>query len=68
MATEENAAKEDEIGTEIDARIKYKLSKNLTYFIEGGYLVAGDFYKTTREAKGDPDDAYRVRHGLVLNF
>ncbi len=62
----EDVKDENDIGTEIDARVKYKISKNLTYFIEGGYLLAGDFYEKGLE-KGD-DDSYRVRHGIVLNF
>ncbi len=70
QATEDVAIRggkaDSDLGTEIDARIKYKLSKNLTYFIEGGYLLAGDAYKDA--AGKDPEDPYRIRHGLVLNF
>ncbi len=57
------------IGSELDAKVTYKLDKNLVYFVEGGYLWAGDFYKNiTTTANGEPDDAYAVRHGIALSF
>lgn len=62
LATEENAAGEDEIGIEIDAKMTYSLARNLVYWIEGGYLLAGDFYGAS------PDDAYALRHGIELSF
>lgn len=53
------------IGSEVDAKITYKLDKNLVYFVEGGYLWTGAFYDTaTVQAK----DAYAVRHGITLSF
>ena len=61
------------IGTEVDARITYKIDRNLTYWVEGGYLFAGDFWKGTAgkgtpAGSGSPDDAYTVRHGIQLSF
>lgn len=53
------------IGTELDAKITYKLDKNLVYFVEGGYLWTGAFYDSATVAA---DDAYAVRHGLTLSF
>lgn len=53
------------IGNEIDAKITYKIDKNLNYWVEGGYLITGNFYKT---AGKDPDNAYAVRHGIQLSF
>jgi hypothetical protein len=38
------------------------------YFIEGGYLFAGDFYKNVTGANVNPDDVYAVRHGVELTF
>ncbi len=35
---------EDELGWEVDAKLKYALAKNLTYQIDAGYFDAGDFY------------------------
>ncbi len=66
--------KSKNIGTEIDAKVKYKLAKNVTYYVEGGYLIAGNMYKGNKVTDPDtslgvgPDDAYGVRHGIVLKF
>ena len=62
VASEENAAGEDEIGWEVDAKIKYALAKNLTYQVDAGYFDAGDFY-------GDDNEGVTVlRHTITLNF
>ena len=53
------------VGRELDAKITYKLDKNLVYFVEGGYLWTGAFYD---QAALTADDAYAVRHGLTLSF
>ena len=53
------------IGSELDAKITYKLDKNLVYFVEGGYLWTGKFYDSATVAA---DDAYAVRHGITLSF
>lgn len=53
------------IGSELDAKITYKLDKNLVYFVEGGYLWTGAFYDTSTVAA---DDAYAVRNGITLSF
>jgi hypothetical protein len=53
------------VGSELDAKLTYKLDKNLVYFVEGGYLWTGTFYdSTTVQAK----DTYAVRHGITLSF
>ena len=57
------------IGTEVDAKLTYKIDKNLVYWVEGGYLFAGDLYKNyTTSATKNVDDAYAVRHGIELSF
>ncbi len=61
------------IGTEIDGKMTYQLDKNLVYFIEGGYLIAGNFYRnlvmsTGSQGAEDPDNPYAVRHGVTLSF
>jgi hypothetical protein len=56
-----------DIGIEIDPKVTYKIDKNLTYWIEGGYLMAGDFWKRGN-ANAKVDDAYAVRHGIMLTF
>ena len=55
------------IGVEVDANIKYKLDRGLTYFVEAGYLFAGNFWQGgVSTAKSD--DAYAIRHGVQLSF
>jgi len=56
------AGGDKEIGIEIDPKITYKIDKNLTYWVEGGYLMAGDFWGP------NADDAYAIRHGIMLSF
>jgi len=55
------------IGNEIDAKITYKIDKNLNYWVEGGYLITGNFWKTVTGSV-EPDDAYAVRNGIQLTF
>ncbi len=57
-----------DIGSEIDAKITYKIDKNLVYYVEGGYLFAGDFFRVVTGPNKSPDDAYAVRHGIQLSF
>jgi hypothetical protein len=61
-ANEVPAGGDKDIGIEIDPKITYKIDKNLTYWIEGGYLMAGDFWGP------NADDAYAIRHGIMLSF
>jgi hypothetical protein len=56
------------IGTEIDAKFTYKIDKNLQYYVEGGYLFAGNFWKAVAPVGKSPDDAYAIRHGIQLSF
>jgi hypothetical protein len=53
------------IGRELDAIVTYKIDKNLNYYVEGGYLWTGAFWD---QATVPADDAYMVRHGLLLSF
>lgn len=66
------ATKRDkDLGYELDGKVEYQIDSNLAYYIEAGYLVAGDAYNRydTGLAKNvDADNAYRVRHGLLLKF
>ena len=55
------------IGTELDAKLEYQIDTNLVYFVEAGYLWAGDLYKTVTAGE-NPDNPYSVRHGLLLKF
>ncbi len=56
-----------DIGVELDGKVAYKIDRNLTYWVEGGYLFAGDYWKVLTAGKS-PDDAFAVRHGIQLSF
>jgi hypothetical protein len=63
------------IGTEVDWIVNYKIDRNLKYYVEGGYLFAGNFWRgvtPTTDALGlnhkNPDDAWAIRHGIQLSF
>ncbi len=60
-----NPGQSKSIGTEIDAKVTYKIEKNLVYWVEGGYLVVGGFFDTPTHSS---DNAYAVRHGIQLTF
>ena len=58
--------KSKKLGTELDAKVTYKIDRNLSYWVEGGYLFAGSAFDPS--ATKGADDAYAVRHGIQLNF
>jgi hypothetical protein len=55
------------IGVEVDGNINYQIDRNLKYFVEGGYLFAGNFWKNVTGDRS-PDDAWAIRHGIMLSF
>jgi len=55
-------AESDELGWEIDGKLKYALAKNLTYQVDAGYFDAGDAYGDN--AKG----VTVLRHAITLSF
>ncbi len=62
---EESVSVDDDLGWEVDVKLNYKITKNLSYFVEGGYFDAGDFYKDI----GAEDEAVtQVVHGLLFTF
>jgi hypothetical protein len=58
---------DDGIGWEIDFKGSYKITKNLTYFVEAAYFDAGDFYKDAYNIS-DPEAVTQIVHGLNLTF
>jgi hypothetical protein len=56
------------IGTEIDAFAYYQIDKGLKYFVEGGYLFAGNYWKSIVPAGQKVSDVWGLRHGIQLNF
>jgi len=57
-----------DVGFEIDGKAEYKIDTNLVYYVEGGILFAGDAYKNITGPNEDPDNAWGVRHGIMLTF
>lgn len=58
---------DDSLGWEVDFKGSYKITKNLTYFVEAGYFDAGDFYKDAFNID-DPKGVTVLIHGLNLTF
>jgi hypothetical protein len=58
---------DEDIGFEVDGKITYQLDTAVAYYVEAGILFAGDFYKNLTTGL-EPDDAWKIRHGIVLNF
>jgi hypothetical protein len=55
------------MGVELDGKVSYQIDNNLVWYVEGGILFAGDFYKN-RTAGADVADPWGVRHGIILSF
>jgi predicted porin len=67
--TGDNVSIDDDLGWEVDVKLNYKITKNLSYFVEGGYFDAGDFYKDTSVLFGGDDKGVtQVVHGLMFTF
>jgi hypothetical protein len=64
-AAETDTAEDDAFGTEIDAKLKWKLTDALTYYVDFAYLMTGDYFKT---ATSDPDNVYTLGHRLQVDF
>ncbi|MCL5022111.1 MAG: alginate export family protein [Nitrospirae bacterium] len=67
-ALQEGTGADKTIGFEIDPYITWQIDKNLVYWVEGGYLFAGDFYKVVTGPDKSPDNAYAIRHGIKVTF
>jgi hypothetical protein len=57
-----------DIGVELDAKATLQLDTNLVYYVEAGYLWAGDFYANVTGDKSEIDNPFSVRQGLQLTF
>jgi predicted porin len=62
---EESVSVDDDLGWEVDVKLNYKITKNLSYFVEGGYFDAGDFYK---DIGAEDEGVTQVVHGLLFTF
>jgi len=56
-----------DLGFEIDGKVTYQIDNNLVYYVEGGILFAGDFYKNATGG-ADVADPWGVRQGIILSF
>jgi hypothetical protein len=65
-ATKTAKGVDDYIGSEIDFAGTYKIAKNLSYIVQAGYFLSGDFYKDEFSIKDK--DVLMVVHGLQLTF
>ncbi|MEN8258882.1 MAG: porin, partial [Thermodesulfobacteriota bacterium] len=63
---------DDEYGWEIDLGVSYALLDNLTYSVDFGYLMTGDFFEGYQFAGvgpfGDTEDVYVLNHKLAMEF
>lgn len=57
-----------DIGIELAGEISYEFSKNFRYYVQGGYLWTGDFYRNITGANLRPNNAYAVRNGIIMSF
>jgi predicted porin len=61
---------DDNLGWEVDFKGTYKITKNLSYFVEAGWFMAGDFYKDITDVNSASSDktVTQLVHGISLNF
>lgn len=72
MMTAEDVGADDQIGTEFDAYVSYKLYPNVEVALNGGYLVTGDaltqsFNGATYDTNAD-EDIYRITSRVRYKF
>jgi hypothetical protein len=69
MATADqvDATQDDSYGTEIDAKLEWKLTDALTYNFNLGYLMAGDYFKGIGGTT-EIEDTFTLYHKLQLDF
>jgi len=57
----------DDIGNELDLVLNYRITKQLTYSVQGAYFWVGDYWKGTNAA-AKVDNNYILMHALLLEF
>jgi hypothetical protein len=65
-AAEDNG-NDDVIGTEIDLGMSYKILPNLSYNLQGGYLISGDLIEDLTY-DGDSEDVFMLVHSMTMTF
>lgn len=61
---------DDDLGMEIDLKFEWKLMDNLTYVVEGGYLIAGNYWddRDGDSANDLSNDVFGMRHMLEIKW
>jgi hypothetical protein len=54
-----------DIGVEVDGKVTYQIDSNFVYYVEAGYLFAGDFYANVTQDKSNIEARHRPQ---VLNY
>ena len=68
QAEDEQTGWDDEYGWEIDFGVVYDLMENLTYQVDFGYLMTGDFFAEDAGSGLDAEDVYSLTHRLTMEF
>jgi hypothetical protein len=64
-ATPNAGSNTEPFGNEIDLKLNWKLTDQLNYFFNLGYLMSGDFFKT---ATTEPESVHTIYHGIEFDF
>jgi hypothetical protein len=63
------------IGTEVDLYLNYQIDKGLRFYVDAGYLFAGNYWKSVIPTAGTGglgtskiSDPWAIRPGFILNF
>ena len=62
------------IGTEVDLYLNYQIDKGLRFYVDAGYLFAGNYWKSVVPGSGAAltdrkiSDPWAIRPGFILNF
>lgn len=67
MAEAEKPGWDSSYGWEIDLGLSYKMMDNLSYALDGGYLISGDFFKGVDRA-GEKQNVMLVTNVLSMTF
>jgi hypothetical protein len=58
---------DDALGWEIDFKGSYKITRNLSYFVEAAWFEPGDFYEDA-SLGADTKSVTQIVHGINLTF
>ncbi len=67
QAEDTESIQDKDYGWEIDLGVSYKLMDNLTYAVDFGYLMTGDYFEEGTTTI-DTNDVYVLNHRLTMEF